>query len=61
MEPGRLDGEQALDDVVVRAWEELTGHRSVACAVCGGRMSPIYGAQARPIGGACGTCGSRLS
>jgi hypothetical protein len=61
MEQARLDGERALDDVVVRAWHELTVHRSVACVVCGGQMNPIYGAQARPIGGACGSCGSRLS
>ena len=29
-------GERALDDVIVRAWEELTAHRGVACPVCGG-------------------------
>jgi hypothetical protein len=61
MEPGRLEGERVLDDVVLRAWEELTAHRRVACAVCGGEMNPVYGAQARPIGGVCTSCGSRLS
>jgi hypothetical protein len=57
----RVYGERALDDLIVRAWEELTGHRGVACPVCGGGMSPEYGAQARPIRGRCADCGSTLS
>jgi hypothetical protein len=62
--PALLDrgyGERALDDVIVRAWEELTAHRGVACPVCGGGMGPEYGAQARPIRGRCTSCGSTLN
>jgi hypothetical protein len=54
-------GERALDDVIVRAWEELTAHRGTACPVCGGEMEPEYGAQARPIAGRCTSCRSTLS
>ena len=54
-------GERALDEVIVRVWEELTAHRGVACPVCGGEMGPEYGAQARPIRGRCAACGATLS
>ena len=58
---GRGYGERALDDVIVRAWEELTAHRTVRCPVCGGEMDPEYGAQARPIAGRCKSCHATLS
>ena len=54
-------GERALDDVIVRAWEELTAHRAVSCPVCGGEMEPEYGAQARPIAGRCKRCRATLN
>jgi hypothetical protein len=57
----RVYGERALDDVIVWAWEELTGHRGVACPVCGGEMEPEYGARARPVAGRCTSCHSTLS
>jgi hypothetical protein len=57
----RVYGERALDDVIVRAWEELTVQRGTACPVCGGEMEPQYGARARPICGRCTSCHSTLS
>jgi hypothetical protein len=54
-------GERALDDVIVRVWEELTEGRGAACPVCGGDMEPDYAAQARAIGGRCNKCGARLN
>jgi hypothetical protein len=62
--PADLDrgyGERALDDRIVRVWEELTARRGVACPVCGGEMDPVYGAQARPVAGRCKSCRATLS
>jgi hypothetical protein len=56
-----LGGEPTLDALVSGVWEGLAAHRSVACPVCGGEMTPAYGAHAQPIGGRCGDCGSRLA
>ncbi len=49
-------GEATLDELLVGAWEGLSARRPVACPVCTGPMRPCAGA----VGGACGTCGSRL-
>jgi hypothetical protein len=59
---GRTDlgGEPTLDALVAEMWEGLAAHRSVACPLCGEEMAPAYGAHARPIGGACHSCGTRL-
>jgi hypothetical protein len=57
-----LGGEPtSLDDLVAGVWEGLAAHRVVGCPVCDGQMRPAYGAQSRPIGGSCSSCGSRLS
>jgi hypothetical protein len=56
-----LGGEPTLDALVAEVWEGLAAHRSVACPMCGEEMAPAYGAHARPIGGACRGCGTRLS
>jgi hypothetical protein len=56
-----LGGEPTLDALVSGVWEGLAAHRSVACPVCGHEMTPDYGAHARPIGGSCRSCGTRLS
>jgi hypothetical protein len=56
-----LGGEPTLDALVAGVWEGLAAHRSVACPVCGHEMQPDYGAHARPIGGRCQDCGTRLS
>ena len=60
VEQRRCDGEQTLDDLLARAWEELQAHRVVECPVCHGEMEPDRGAQGRPIGGRCSACGSTL-
>ncbi len=56
-----LGGEPTLDALVAEVWEGLAAHRSVGCPVCGEEMAPAYGAHARPIGGGCRSCGTRLS
>jgi hypothetical protein len=56
-----LGGEPTLDALVSGVWEGLAAHRSVACPLCGHEMAPAYGAHARPIGGSCRNCGTRLS
>jgi hypothetical protein len=56
-----LGGEPTLDALVAGVWEGLAAHRSVGCPVCGEEMTPAYGAHARPIGGGCRSCGTRLS
>lgn len=61
MDLDRGYGERALDDVIVCAWEELTARRAVVCPVCGGEMTPEYGAQGRPIAGRCSSCRTTLS
>jgi hypothetical protein len=56
-----LGGEPTLDALVAEVWEGLAAHRSVGCPLCGEEMAPVYAAHARPIGGACRSCGTRLS
>jgi hypothetical protein len=60
--PSRGDGGPSLETIVNRAWEGLTvAHRAVGCPVCGGHMSPRYGASGPgPVGGRCSDCGSTL-
>ncbi|MGI8715329.1 MAG: hypothetical protein ACR2NR_19530 [Solirubrobacteraceae bacterium] len=54
-------GEPSLDEVLSGAWEGLAVHQHVACPVCGGEMTPDYGAHLRPIGGHCRGCRSQLT
>jgi hypothetical protein len=56
-----LGGEPTLDALVAGVWEGLAAHRSVGCPVCGEEMVPEYGAHARPIGGGCRSCGTKVS
>jgi hypothetical protein len=58
--PVGLGGEPTLDDVLIRVWEGLAAQRAVRCPVCAAEMSPVYGAQARPVGGGCPSCGAAL-
>ena len=44
-------GEVRLEDVVLKAWEDLVVDGRAGCPVCGGSMSP----------GGCASCGSELS
>jgi hypothetical protein len=53
--------ERRLDEVIDSLWDRLIGHRPAECPVCGGEMHPEYGAGARPVGGRCGSCRSRLT
>ena len=55
-----LGGEPTLDELLSGAWEGLAAHQHVACPVCGGDMTPEYGAHARPIGGRCRSCDAQL-
>lgn len=55
-----VGGEPTLEELLSSAWEGLTAHTPVECPVCGGRMRPVYGAHALPVGGACEECGSTL-
>ena len=55
-----VGGEPTLDELIVGVWEGLAAHGVVECPVCGEEMAPVYGAQARPIGGRCGDCASEL-
>lgn len=56
----RAGGEPTLDDLLVGAWEGLTAHRTVACPVCHGAMTPRYGAGPAAVGGRCRDCDSTL-
>jgi hypothetical protein len=56
-----LGGEPTLDALLSGVWEGLAAHKSVACPVCEGQMTPDYGAHALPIGGHCQECGARLN
>ena len=49
-----------LDELIVAVWDGLSGHKAVACPVCGEEMNPEYSAHARPIGGRCSACGSTV-
>jgi hypothetical protein len=55
-----VGGEPTLDELIVGVWEGLAAHGIVECPVCGEEMAPVYGAQARPIGGRCRGCASEL-
>jgi len=55
-----VGGEPTLDELIAGVWEGLVAHGVVECPVCGAEMVPVYGAQARPIGGRCGGCSSEL-
>jgi hypothetical protein len=54
-------GEPTLDELLVGAWERLTGRAAVDCLLCGGSIEPDYSAHALPVGGRCRDCGTALS
>jgi hypothetical protein len=56
-----LGGEPTLDELLVGVWEGLAVHRPQPCPACGGEMEPVYGAHARPLGGRCTGCGTKLA
>jgi hypothetical protein len=53
-------GEPTLDEVIAGVWEGLTAHRAVDCPVCGEQMGLVPGAQTRPLGGCCRSCGTTV-
>lgn len=53
--------EPTLDELVSGVWEGLVAHQLVPCPWCGGEMTPVYSAHARPIAGGCGNCETTLS
>jgi hypothetical protein len=56
-----LGGEPTLDALLAGVWEGLAAHKSAACPLCDGQMTPEYGAHALPVGGCCQGCQTRLS
>ncbi len=47
-----------LEELLLGVWEDLSGHQTVTCPVCGGEMAPRYGAGAGALGGGCRRCAS---
>jgi hypothetical protein len=56
-----MGGEPTLDQLLTGVWEGLTARGSAACPLCSAPMGAEYAAHARPVGGRCDSCGSRLS
>lgn len=54
-------GEPTLDELLAGVWEGLTAGRAANCPVCGGRMNPECGGEARRLWGRCADCGTSLS
>ena len=50
-----------LEDVLSGAWEDLIAHRTAACPICDGAVTPRYGSGPSPVGGRCADCGTQLS
>jgi hypothetical protein len=51
-----IGSEPTLDELVSGIWEGLTAHQRVPCPWCGGDMTPVYSAHARPTAGRCDGC-----
>ena len=47
---------RTLEDVLSRAWEDLSAHRTAACPICDGAMLARYGSGPSAVGGRCGDC-----
>jgi hypothetical protein len=54
-------GEPTLEDLITGVWEGLAAHHRVACPLCGGEMTAVFSAHARPVAGRCGDCATELS
>lgn len=50
-----------LEDLLSGAWEDLTAHRTAACPICDGAMTPRYGSGPSAVGGRCRSCGTELT
>jgi hypothetical protein len=58
-EAGR-EPDVTLERLIVEAWRELGAGREASCPLCGGALTPRYGAHWRPVGGRCADCGTGL-
>ena len=57
----RAERHPTLEGVIAGAWEGLAAHRGVGCPLCGGTMTPRYGASGpAPVVGRCTSCGTTL-
>ena len=57
----RAERHPTLEGIIAGAWEGLAAHRGVGCPLCGGTMTPRYGASGpAPVGGRCTDCGTTL-
>ena len=54
-------GEPTLEEFISSAWEGLAAQHRVPCPLCGGELTAVFGAHARPAAGRCGDCGTTLS
>ncbi len=52
---------RTLEDLLAVTWEQIRADSPAACPVCGGSLTPRYGAGPQPVAGRCEECGSRLS
>jgi hypothetical protein len=51
-----------LEDLILGVWEDLgEAPHAASCPVCGEGLAPRFGAGSRPVGAACGGCGSQLA
>jgi len=50
-----------LEDLISGAWSSLELSGVATCPVCSGDVAPRYGSGARPVAGACRSCGTELS
>ena len=54
-------GGRTLEDLLVAAWDALSGAHAATCLVCGGEVAPRYAAEPKPVAGRCRDCGTEIS
>jgi hypothetical protein len=52
---------RTLEDLILATWTQVQTGSAALCPVCQGELEPVWSAGARPVGGRCQDCGSRLS
>ena len=52
---------RTLEDLIIATWTQVQAGPAAPCPVCPGELKPVWSAGARPVGGRCHNCGSRLS
>ena len=52
---------RTLEDLIVATWSGIQAGSVALCPVCQSELEPVWSAGARPVGGRCQDCGSRLS